>query len=284
MLPIYTPALGRAGATRSARKARIDRERKEPGVRKLCHLMPLALLLAAGCWFNFHEAEEPETKSWSAAAVDTVDIHTPNGAVTVTAGPDTVLSAVITRRCLGTSESEAREHLPDITVTDSISGRTLWLDATVPLPNDRSSAADFALTAPAATILRIVDDNGQVKLVNTAAFADVRAANGRIYVEDHRGSIRLVANNGLVDCDIAALAVGDTASIHSDNGAATLKLPADVSANFVASAANGSVLVEGFSDILYEVNEPRTKVGVIGWGGAMASVSSSNGLVTLKAR
>jgi hypothetical protein len=251
---------------------------------KLRYLLLPVLLLAAGCWFNFYEAEEPESRDWSAAAVDTIDVHTPNGIVTVTAGPDTVLSAVITRRCRGTSSEEAREHLTEITVTDSVAGRTLRLDATVPVPNDRSSAADFELTAPAAAVLRIVDDNGQVKLVNIAAFADVRAANGRIIVEGHRGGIRLVANNGAADCDIAWLAADDTTSVHSDNGAATLALPADVSTAFVASAANGSLRVEGFTNINYTVNEPRTKAGTIGAGEASASVTSSNGAVTLKAR
>jgi len=244
----------------------------------------LAVLLTAGCWFYFFDADSSETRTWSAAAVDTIDVRSDNGEVTVTAATDTVVTALITRRCRGTTEGEAEARLVDVIVTDDIAGRKLNLAVEVPSPNNRSYLAELAITAPAATVLAIHAANGEVRLVNMAAFASATSNNGGVIVTGHSGSLDALANNGLADCSMAAVAAGDTVAVHSDNGEARLTLPADASATFLVSTGNGAAHVEGFANVHYDLNEAKLKRGTLGAGGADVTVTASNGAARLKAR
>lgn len=247
-------------------------------------LLLLATLLAAGCVFYGSTAETTDTKSWPAAGVALLDVRVDNGAITVTAGADTAIAAIVTRSCRGTSQTDAENHLDDITFGDSLSGAGLFLWAKAPQPNTRSYNSKYDITQPAATALNIIAANGAIELHNTAAPASIVASNGAVRVFAHQAGINVVASNGAIDCDIAALDSADLVSLRSSNGRVTLTVPADASLAFDLTTSNGTVTVEGFTGVSYSVNESKHKVGTIGAGVALATLRSDNGTVNLKAR
>jgi hypothetical protein len=263
--------------------------------------LALFVLLLSSCFYFYHQ-EKSETRTWAAAGINLLRAHTPIGEVTVTAATDTVIRADIVRQASGFDKPDAEEALARIAVSDSISGGALFLQAEIPKPNNRSCAAAFSIAAPSSIELdvstsngalavsgmtaggRVAADNGSITLTGTADPLAVAAANGKVTVSNHQGSIGILADNGAIDCDVASFSGDDTADVNAANGAAFLRLPASVSARFDITAPNGSVIVAGFPDVNFTLNEPKHKTGTIGSGEAMVIVFSGNGQARLLAR
>jgi hypothetical protein len=244
----------------------------------------LGTLLVAGCIVYNVQADLPETKTWPVANVTAVDVRADNGAITVRASADTVVSATVTKSCKGSSHADAEAHLVDITTGDSVSGTTLYLWGKVPTPNTRSYNTEYAITAPAATLLRIETANGAVNLDSMAGAAVVVAANGAVGTVGHSGSISVEAANGAIDCDMVTLGTAGAAALHSSNGRVTIYLPADAGFAFDITTSNGKANVVGFTNVNYSVNEAKHKVGINGTGAAAVTLRSENGNVNIQAK
>jgi len=244
----------------------------------------LVALLAAGCIAYNVQADRPETKAWPVTGVTGIDIRVDNGAVTVRARADTVVSATVTKSCKGTSQADAEAHLADISVGDSISGTSLYLWGKVPAPNTRSYNTKYDVFATAITALNIEASNGAVFLDSMTGDAAVTAANGAVSTVAHSGSISVEAANGAIDCDVAALDTAGAVALHSSNGRVTLYLPAAASIAFDIVTSNGKANVDGFTNVNYSVNEAKHKTGIIGGGAAAVTLRSENGNVTIQAK
>jgi hypothetical protein len=244
----------------------------------------IGALLMSGCVVYNVQADLPDTKTWPATGVTAIDVRADNGAVTIRARADTIISATVTRSCKGTNHADAEAHLADITTGDSMSGSALYLWGKVPAPNTRSYNTEYAITAPAASVLRIETANGAVNLDSMAGAAVVIAANGAVGTVAHSGSINVEAANGAIDCDMAALDTAEAAALHSSNGRITIYLPAASSFAFDITTSNGNANVIGFADASYSLNEAKHKVGIVGSGGAAVSLRSENGNVNIQAR
>jgi hypothetical protein len=244
----------------------------------------LGALLVAGCVVYNVQADLPTTKTWPAASITAIDIRADNGAITVRASADTVISATVTKSCKGTSHADAEAHLADITTGDSVSGTTLYLWGKVPAPNTRSYNTEYAVAAPAAALLRVETANGAVNLDSMAGAAVVVAANGAVGTVAHSGSISIEAANGAIDCDMAALDSAEAAALHSSNGRITIYLPSASSFTFDITTSNGNANVTGFAGANYSVNEAKHKVGIVGNSAAAVTLRSENGNVNIQAK
>jgi hypothetical protein len=240
-------------------------------------------LLVAGCVVYSVQADLPNTKTWPVAGVTAIDVRADNGAITVRASADTVITATVTKSCKGTSHADAEAHLADITTGDSVSGTTLYLWGEVPAPNTRSYNTEYAIAASAATLLRVETANGAVNLDSMAGAAVVVAANGAVSTVAHSGSISVEAANGAIDCDIAQFDTGAAAALHSSNGRVTIYLPAGASFAFDITTSNGKANITGFTPN-YSVNEAKHKVGIVGAGAAAVTLRSENGNVNIEAK
>ena len=247
-------------------------------------LLLLGALLVAGCIVYNVQADQPDTRTWPVAGITAIDVRADNGAISVRASTDTVVSAKITKSCKGTSQADAEAHLADITVGDSMSGTTLYMWGKVPQANARSYNTEFEVSAPAASLLRIETKNGAVTLDSMAGAAVVVATNGAVGTVAHSGSISVEAANGAIDCDVAALDTGGAAALHSANGRITLYLPASASFAFDITTTNGKANVTGFTNANYSTNEATHKVGIVGTGVAAVTLRSENGNVNIQAK
>jgi hypothetical protein len=242
------------------------------------------MLLAAACTTYDFQADLPETKDWPAADIAHIDLPVDNGAVLVRAGSDSVISAITTKSCKGTSKADAEAHLVDITTGDSTSGTTLYLWSRVPQPNTRSYTTEYEITAPPATMVHIATANGAVDIDSMTGAAVVIASNGAVRTTAHSGSISVEAENGAIECDFAALGLADTATLHSSNGRVTAYLPVGASVTFDIQTDNGTARVEGFTIVNIPIDEATHKAGTIGTGAATVRLRSENGNVVIQAR
>jgi DUF4097 and DUF4098 domain-containing protein YvlB len=252
-------------------------------VRRCLPLALLGILLAAACVYNY-QAETPETRTWPAAGVATIDLRVENGALKATGRPDTLITALITKSCRGSSQADAEQHLADIVTGDSLSGTTLWLYTQTPNAALRNYTTRYDVTCPPATALHFVTVNGAVEIDSMAGTTVVAATNGAVTALAHDGSITVEAVNGAIDCDVARLDSAEIAALHAANGRVTLRLPADASVAFDIQTTNGTVAVTGFSNVSYTTNEAKHKAGTIGTGLAAVTLRSENGNVTIQTR
>jgi hypothetical protein len=231
----------------------------------------LAAVLTAGCGngssdsYDF-QLDVPETKTWPATGVLKLAASTPNGAIAVAITGADPISADITRSCKGTDQADAEAHIENVTITDSLAGDTLTIEADMPNPNDRSYNATFDIAAPVLEHM------------------DLDVVNGEITVQDHQGSIDATTSNGAIDCDLATLPGAGWAHLETTNGTITLSVPADVSAGFDVKTINGTVTIIGFGSVDYTPNESTHKAGTLGAGHAEITITISNGDATLQAR
>jgi len=253
-------------------------------VNRYLTLLLLGALLVAGCVVYNVQADQPDTKTWPAAGITAIDVRADNGAISVRASTDTVVSAKVTKSCKGTSQADAESHLADIIVGDSMSGTTLYMWGKVPQANTRSYKTKFEVSAPAANLLRIETTNGAVTLDSMAGAAVIVATNGAVSTVAHSGSISIEAANGAIDCDVAALGIAGAAALHSANGRVTLYLPAAASFAFDITTSNGKANVDGFTSVNYSTNEAKHKVGIVGAGVAAVTLRSENGNVNIQAK
>lgn len=234
-----------------------------------------------------YELERTETRTWPAAGINEINAATVNGAISVAATLDTLITTEITRGCRGEDSLDAEDHIDDIVVTDNVASGQLNLEGDMPDDDpDRSYRADFDMTAPAAIFVDFATVNGAVLIQNMTAGARIRITNGTVTTENLRGGIDVATVNGAMDCDMEELAANQSAIMATTNGDITLLLPSDVVAEFDAITTNGEVTVTGFGSVTYTTNEMSHKAGTIGSGGSSATIDITvvNGSVTIQAR
>lgn len=252
-------------------------------------LLTALLVVGSGCPGHNddydYKLEVTETRTWPVSNITQITASTENGNIEVSASQDTVITAVITRRCYGENKADAENYIDNVVVEDSIASSVLTITADMP-DNGRNYAASFEIFAPESTYLNLASVNGNLSLTNTIAGANLLITNGNISTQNLRGSINGVITNGNTDCDYALLAAGESVVLVTTNGNVQLSLPSDVSATFDAQTTNGTVAVTGFPSVSYTINETNHKAGTIGTGpgGATISMIAVNGNVTISAR
>ncbi len=265
---------------------------EEEKMRKTISWFFIAALVTIGCGTESddstsldYELEITETRTWPAGNITQVNARTENGGITVSATQDTLITAEITRKCMGEDSAEAAEYIDNIEITEDVSGGQVTLEADMPDDDDdRNYTADFDINAPESIYVTLETVNGTILVSNMAVGADVRVTNGSITTENLRRRIAALTVNGEIDCDMASLPAGETAGLATTNGEVTLSLPVDVSATFVAQTANGTVTITGFPSVTYTVNEANHKAGTIGTGDAEIAIAVVNGDITIRAR
>lgn len=251
-------------------------------------LLGAVLVVGSGCPHDNadydYKLEVTETRTWPVSNITQITASTENGNIDVSASQDTVITAVITRRCYGKNRADAENYIDNVVVEDSITVGQLIITADMP-SNGRNYAASFEIFAPESTYLDLVTVNGNLSLTNTIAGANLLVTNGNISTQNLRGSINGLITNGNTNCDYAVLAAGESAVLVTTNGSLQLSLPFDVSANFEAQTTNGTVAVTGFPWVTYTINETNHKAGTIGTGpgSAIISMTAVNGNVTIHA-
>jgi hypothetical protein len=214
---------------------------------------------------NDYEYEDPETRTWPAAGITRLEVTTINGAITVDTDGTDPITADITRRCTGTDQADAEAHIDDIVITESTSGDTLTLEASMPIDGTaRNYSADFEVSAPELEQL------------------DLQTTNGSITVLTHEGDVASTVTNGSIDVDMADVGTG-TVALTTSNGTITLSIPSDTSATFDAQVSNGEVHVSGIDSTTLTTDETNHKAGTFGSGDAEITLSVSNGDITIQA-
>jgi hypothetical protein len=258
-----------------------------------------AVLVVAACLYTY-KLEVPETHTYAAAGVTGLNAATQNGAISVTASHDTVITVGVLKHAYGRDKADAEKAIVNVVYSDTVVGDKLGVKAEMPSGN-RPYGAAFTITAPDSTNLSLSTTNGDVNVTNTvgdinasttngnveltvtSGTASVSTTNGKLNLSVHSGPLYGATTNGAVDCDLAALGPTEDAGLATTNGDVTLLLPADVSAVIDATNTNGTITIHDFT-VIYEQQTATHVRGRIGSGASSITITTTNGDVTVRRR
>lgn len=223
----------------------------------------------------------PQASAWETDEDLEIDVTTFNGDISFLADPAKRVETEIIKRCPGGEAREARFAAGEPASALKASGRYLSSE-----PGSSSSpgceyGADFDIKGPDSISLDLENANGNISVNGLAADVKLATTNGDILAENFKGSIEGRSTNGDIECEMAVFDDTQSITLSSTNGDTTLRLPADVSAVFDASAITGEVIISGFDQLKLNLDEPSHKSGKIGSGIGRISIQSTNGDVKI---
>jgi hypothetical protein len=251
------------------------------------------LLLIGGCWYAF-QAEDEGDLVLESAGMTALKVETRNGHVTAAAWDSTGAAGEYKRRCRGSSTEEAREHLADIVLSDTLISGELRVKADCPDEVGRSYGCDFGIFCPGSTFDistsngavevtglgpgTLETSNGAVTVTDATGPVSIETSNGRFTAVRHVGALTAHTSNGALDCEIISLdSLTDNVELSTSNGRVTVNLPATASLTFDLRTSNNDVTITGFPNVTYTTSERTHKKGKLNGGRMTLRVETSNG-------
>lgn len=272
-------------------------------MKKILVIASIAVLAFAGCFVNYtHREDQTGTETYKASLFTKVILETQNGQIEATAVQgDSNIKVELTRWATGLSQSDAVEHLSDVTVSvneDTTAG-VLSIIVNMPTITTYSLGCDAVITLPESLYvnletsngkivtnghkngLKLNTSNGAIELSNTAGDANLETSNGAIYVYNHTGNIEGETSNAAIGADVIMPVTDGVCKLSSSNGAIELSVPDSVGAKIWIETSNGTITLSGFE---LDDSNPDNNIfeSTMGDESGTIDLRTSNGAVTFK--
>ena len=224
---------------------------------------------------------------------------TVNGSISLQGTSTDSIRVEVRLRVGAETEAEASAGLALIAVDSTLADTgELRVFSEYPVGDSRNFQASYIIVLPAALPVSATTINGTVEAEDLSSSLNAIATNGNIRVEEHQGQLLVQTVNGNIDLEhiqgwtsaqttngsVEAdnIVVGESSLLlRTQNGSVELSIPASTSAAISAECSNGVISISGLS-IVYSVNQPNRKVGVIGDGGAVITLDTDNGDIRVR--
>lgn len=145
---------------------------------------------------------------------------------------------------------------------------------------DNDVRVDFTVRVPAGVKFRGTTVNGAVEAANLSSDVDASSVNGSIRISTS-GLAEARTVNGSIVAAMGRATWSDALDFSTVNGAITLELPADLSAEVRASTVNGGIETDFPLTVMGRFGHRRV-TGTIGSGGRRLDLSTVNGSIRLR--
>ncbi len=226
-------------------------------------------------------AEETFDIGIELAAEIRVRLFGKNGNVTVTAAPGsdslTVRGVV---RVTAENDEEAQRGLMDVWVdVDQFTSEIIVQTAQPSTRDPRNFVIDYEITVPPFMLVTILNVAGDIEVSGLGSELFIENGNGKITLNDTFGPARAQTRNGAIAARLE-LPFGGQLRLSTGNGEIDLAIPAETSADLLATAGNGTVSSSNlFFSNLFQTDNVIS--GRLAEGLGFISVASGNGDVTL---
>ena len=260
-------------------------------VRSAAYLLPVLLMVSAGCDIAMADFREQATEEWRKTyelpAGGRVEISNINGKIDVRTGQGNSVEVYAKKVGKAGSTDAARQALGRVQIADSTGAGVIKVETKVErggggLFNHSSTHVEYVVRVPANANVKLSTVNGGVEVTGLTGTITAEATNGGIVAHDIAGEIEATTINGGVEVDLAAVPEGGV-KLECTNGGVLLRLPADAKATLSARVANGGVEVSGLKLSSRESSSRRLDADLNG-GGPRISMEGINGGVKISAR
>lgn len=266
-------------------------------------LISVVILIAfTKCDIKTVRQQEEESHTYQAAGYSRVEIETKNGKINSTAAQKDSIDITLTKWATGTSESDAKDHIKDISVsvTDNATGGTLRIFVDIPEQVSSTYGCDVVLSLPPPLYIDLVSSNGDIEAQGhesglflytsngsiiskaTKGKADFTTSNGGITVGSHSGDIDAVTQNWEIDAKVIMPETNGHCRLISSNGDITAAIPASISADIMITS-NGIIYVDPALHVTVIKNEDNIFEGSMGAAHDRGDITieASNGNIKL---
>jgi len=255
-------------------------------------VLPIFIALFAGCQVVFDtEATETYTEKFAVAdGYNLIDLDNDAGNITVTASATDSISIQYTKKCMGTNDRDAEDHLNDIDVLIEGTKSTgkITITAEFPLVDvTRNYEATFNIVVPADMELDLVANKGSIDISGMANTPILETTDGNITIAGFTCDVDATATKGDIECTLDVLPESGNVSLSTSDGYQILNigsmdttstinmnatgegkleatLPANARLDFDLQTVSGEVYIENFTYIQGEPWSNKHKIGTIG--------------------
>lgn len=173
-------------------------------------------------------------------------------------------------------DAEARELLDEIVIrTDGV------LRAERSGERRGSWAVSYEIQAPRGIDMQVDAANGAIQIADGAGALDVETTNGRIELADVSAAVRAKSTNGAISVTLSGRSfASDSIDLEATNGAVTLCVPDDFSADLDVRTVNGGIRVDPPIDV--EGRARNWLEATLGGGGPPVQIRTTNGSVRIR--
>jgi DUF4097 and DUF4098 domain-containing protein YvlB len=164
-------------------------------------------------------AKATEQLTFDVTGPATLDVDSPFGDITITAGDSDSIEVTAEKTAWGMTQEQAEERLNDLTIQSEHEGNRVRLEVKYPSrPTEMNVAGsvDFTIQVPVETTLIIHTSSGNIAVSGTQGKADLDTSFGNVEVNHLRGGLAVRSSSG-------ELTVRDVQPLESGDGDITLR-------------------------------------------------------------
>jgi DUF4097 and DUF4098 domain-containing protein YvlB len=282
----------RPGDNRISRKE-IQMKFMSRRVRAATALLPILLLVSAGCDIAMADYNEQETAEWRKTYElqpgGRVEVSNVNGKIEVVPGQGNVVEIVAKKIGKASSTDLAKQALERIQIVDSSSGNLVKVETKVDRSNGgglfshSQATVEYAVRVPANADVKVTTVNGGLEIEGVAGRLDAEATNGGIRARGISGQVEASTTNGGVEVELASVSEGGV-KLECTNGGIELRLPSDAKATISARVSNGGIDAHGLNLQNRGESSRRRLDGDLNGGGPRIELEGTNGGIQIRAR
>ena len=225
-------------------------------------------------------ARESFSQDLDGAGLSVLVLEGVNGNVQITGmSADDLVHVQGNRVVWSDTREDAEAHLDDLQVQVEVREDTLRIKTIQPTDDhDREYEVDYEIVVPQGLEILAANANGTIEIVSIRNDIIASLANGNITLQGIVGNVIANLANGIIDCE-ATLPLDGAFSIAVANGNIGLRIPAETSAQFMASVANGAIATVNL-DFHNSVISETSLSGTLGDGRGSISLAAGNGSIT----
>lgn len=262
-------------------------------VRTATALLPILLLVSAGCDIAMADFNEQETAEWRKTyelqAGGRVEVSNVNGKIEVLPGQGSTVEIVAKKIGKASSRDLAKQAMERIQIVDNTSGNVIKVETKVDrsrgggLFSHSQAHVEYTVRVPANADVKVTTVNGGVEVEGVSGRVDAETTNGGVRARDISGQIEASTTNGGVEVDLSAVPAGGV-KLECTNGGIELRLPSDAKATISARVANGGIDTQGLSLAPRGESSRRRLDGDLNGGGPRIELEGTNGGISIRAR
>ncbi len=226
-------------------------------------------------------AEETLTTELPLLNQSRVRIEGVRGDIEIEGRDDTNTVKVIAQKWVGSNSLEDAElnlNELEILVTDQID--EVLIQTLQPLNSQgREYIVDYHIILPRNLETEVTVINGDVGVLNVQNRLLVDAENGNVFLANITANVIVSLTNGNIDSTMVNPLDGEI-RMNVDNGHIDLSLPTTTSAEFSASATNGSIITYNL-EFEATVQTSQSLTGTLGLGEGVIDLGSNNGNISV---
>jgi DUF4097 and DUF4098 domain-containing protein YvlB len=264
------------------------------GFHKFCFLVILIAMVSSSYSTTL---EETFKKRIDATDKTSISVSSRNGNITLSGWDKAEIEVIARKKVRAANSEKAREILNELKISISELGKHVEIETDFPAKRSSGSgffywlfsgsfisdvSVEYAINVPHEMDVELRSSNGKLLVDNCRGTIDLRTTNGKIIATDIKGALHCKTTNGSIKAMIEDINLKEDMNFKTTNGSIQLYIPEDTSADLEARTTNGSV--KSSLPISWEESKSkRIRYGQLNNGGPLIYLKTTNGSIRIEA-